>query len=236
MTDPSDRSQTSSRRRSSPRPASTSSPCSATAVVPTTFMRPGRFQHVTVHSTGEAQRRMVDLSLVLDVSGSIGSRWPAVSAAAAEFIDAFDDTGDRLALITYGNGAQVVQQMPSTRGFNKSAMIASIPSSLPGGWTPMAEGLYRGWDELRSVPNGSQSGSASSCCSPTARPTACLDSGTGPASPRACRRRTSRSDRQIRTTSPRAIPSSRACTTRRAATEIRRSRSPEPTTWTGAST
>ena len=130
----------------------------ATAVVPTTFMRLGGFNDVTVHSTGEAQRRMVDLSLVLDVSGSIGSRWAAVSSAAAEFIRAFDANGDRLALITYGNGARVIQQMPSSRGFNKSGMIAAIPSTLPGGWTPMAEGIYRGWDELRWVPNGTQSG------------------------------------------------------------------------------
>lgn len=130
----------------------------ATAVVPTTFMRLGGFTDVTVQSTGEAQRRMVDLSLVLDVSGSIGSRWNAVRAAAVEFVNAFDAAGDRLALITYGNGVQVLQQMPATRGFNKSGMIAAIPTTLPGGWTPMAEGLYRGWDELRSVPNGTQSG------------------------------------------------------------------------------
>jgi Flp pilus assembly protein TadG len=130
----------------------------ASAVLPTTFMQLGGFTNVTVSSLGEAQRRMVDLSLVLDVSGSIGWRWPYVSAAAAAFIDSFDAAGDRLALITYGNGVQVVQQMPSTRGFNKSAMIAAIPSSLPGGWTPMAEGIYRGWDELRSVPTGTQSG------------------------------------------------------------------------------
>jgi hypothetical protein len=121
-------------------------------------MRLASFNEVIVHSAGEAQRRMVDLSLVLDVSGSIGSRWSAVRAAAIEFINAFDESGDRLALVTYGNGVQVRQQMPSTRGFSKSAMTSAIPTSLPGGWTPMGEGLYRGWDELRSVPNGSQSG------------------------------------------------------------------------------
>jgi hypothetical protein len=37
-------------------------------------------------------------------------------------------------------------------------MKAAVPNSLPGGWTPMGEGLYRGWDEVRSVSNGSQSG------------------------------------------------------------------------------
>jgi Mg-chelatase subunit ChlD len=130
----------------------------ATAVVPTTFMVLGGFSNVTVNAVGEAQRRMVDLSLVLDVSGSLGSAWPAVASAASAFIDAFDAGGDRLALITYGYGADVIQQMPSTRGFNKSAMMAAIPGSLPGGWTPMGEGLYRGWDEVRSVPSGQQSG------------------------------------------------------------------------------
>jgi Flp pilus assembly protein TadG len=113
----------------------------ATAVVPTTFMVLGGFSNVTVNATGEAQRRMVDLSLVLDVSGSLGAAWPAVASAASSFIDAFDASGDRLALITYGYGAEVVQQMPSSRGFNKAGMIASIPGSLPGGWTPMGEGL-----------------------------------------------------------------------------------------------
>jgi hypothetical protein len=36
--------------------------------------------------------------------------------------------------------------------------MADIPNSLPGGSTNMVEGLYRGWDEVRSVPSGQQSG------------------------------------------------------------------------------
>ncbi len=44
----------------------------ATAVLPTTFMSVANINSVTVSSTGEATRRMVDLSLVLDVSSSIG--------------------------------------------------------------------------------------------------------------------------------------------------------------------
>ena len=130
----------------------------ASAVVPTTFMRLANFQQVTVSSEGEAQRRMVDLSLVLDVSGSIGGRWPAVRDAAREFIGAFNENDDRMALISYGNGARVVVPMQASRGFDKLAMQAAVPNGLPGGWTPMAEGLYRGWDEVRWVPNGTQSG------------------------------------------------------------------------------
>jgi hypothetical protein len=101
---------------------------------------------------------MVDLSLVLDVSGSIGSKWPAVRDASRTFVNAFDEKNDRMALTTYGTGVQVLKQMPASRGFDKPGFKAAIPNSLPGGSTAMAEGLFRGWDEVRTVPNGQQSG------------------------------------------------------------------------------
>src|SRR5881409_2341581 len=69
---------------------------SATAVLPRTFMKLGNFQQVTVSSTGEATRRMVDLSLVLDVSSSIGPQWGAVRDAARAFVNSFDAAHDRL--------------------------------------------------------------------------------------------------------------------------------------------
>ena len=130
----------------------------ATAVLPTTFMRLGNFNDVTVSSSGEATRRMVDLSLVLDVSSSIGPAWSAVRDAARTFINAFDGAHDRLALLTFGNGSRVLDAMPALRGFNKPQVVADVPGVLPGGSTNMVEGLYRAWDEVRSVPAGSQSG------------------------------------------------------------------------------
>ncbi len=130
----------------------------ASAKLPTTFMRLASLNDVTVKSSSEATRRMVDLSLVLDVSSSIGWRWPAVRDAARTFVGSFDAGSDRIALLTYSNGARVLDAMPSTRGFNKAQVINDIPNNLPGGSTNMVEGLYRGWDELRTVPNGQQSG------------------------------------------------------------------------------
>jgi hypothetical protein len=129
-----------------------------TTVLPTTFMNLASISNVTIAASGEATRRMVDLSLVLDVSSSIGSKWGAVRDAARAFVDSFDAAHDRLALVTYGNGGNVLRAMPASRGFDKAGMIAAIPNGLPGGSTAMVEGLYRGWDELRSVPNGQQSG------------------------------------------------------------------------------
>ena len=123
-----------------------------------TFMRLGNVDTIRVDASAEARRRMVDLSLVLDVSSSIGSRWPAVRDAARSFVESFDAAHDRVALVTYGNGARVPAPMPSGRGFDKSGTMSAIPQGLPGGSTAMVEGLYRGWDELRSVSNGSQSG------------------------------------------------------------------------------
>jgi len=130
----------------------------ATATLPTTFMRLGNFNEVTVSSASEATRRLVDLSLVLDVSGSIGPAWPAVRDAARSFIDSFDKNGDRMALVTYSYGAKVLDAMPATFGFDKDKLKADVPNSLPGGTTSMPEGLYRGWDEVRSVATGQQAG------------------------------------------------------------------------------
>lgn len=130
----------------------------ASATLPTTFMRLANFDVMTISSSGEATRRMVDLSLVLDVSSSIGWRWPAVRDAARSFVNHFDAASDRVALVTYSNGARVRDEMPSARGFDKVKVMADIPNSLPGGSTAMVEGLYRGWDELRTVQPGQQSG------------------------------------------------------------------------------
>jgi Flp pilus assembly protein TadG len=130
----------------------------ATAVLPTTVMKLASFNTVTISSSGEATRRMVDLSLLLDVSGSIGTKWPAVRDAARTFINAFDQTNDRMALLTFSNGATVLDPMPAGRGFNKVKLQSDVPSTLPGGSTLTVEGLYRAWDELRSVPTGTQSG------------------------------------------------------------------------------
>jgi Flp pilus assembly protein TadG len=130
----------------------------ATTTMPTTFMKVASINTVTVASSGEATRRMVDLSLVLDVSSSIGPQWTSVRDAARTFVNAFDAAHDRLALMTFSDGSKVLDAMPAGRGFDKTTMMSDVPSTLPGGSTAMVEGLYRGWDELRSVPAGSQSG------------------------------------------------------------------------------
>ena len=70
------------------------------------LMKLARLNTVTVSSTGEAQRRLVDLSLVIDVSGSIGSKWGAVRDASRAFVNSFDKNGDRIALVTYSDATK----------------------------------------------------------------------------------------------------------------------------------
>jgi Flp pilus assembly protein TadG len=130
----------------------------ATVALPTTFMRLANFNIVNIRSEAEATRRLVDVSLVLDVSSSIGAKWPTVRDAVRSFIDWFDERNDRVSLVTFSNGARVVDQMSSSHGFDKSRLMTDVPQNLPGGSTLMVEGLYRGWDELRTVPSGDQGG------------------------------------------------------------------------------
>jgi Flp pilus assembly protein TadG len=130
----------------------------AQATLPLTFMRLLGINQVTVAGSGEARRRLVDLSLVIDCSGSIGSDWTTVRDAARRFINSFDERYDRFAITLFSDGAHVAYPMPAPLGFVKTTAMNSIPASLPTGSTSMADGFYRAWDELRSVPAGSQSG------------------------------------------------------------------------------
>ena len=145
----------------------------ASTVMPTTFMNLANLTDVTVGAFGEATRRMVDLCLVLDTSGSLGWRYPYVRDAARAFIAAFDEDNDRFCLVRYGSGAPVLAPMTITRGYDKAGVIAAVPETFPSDpYTSMAEGLWRGWDGSEPSRMVSNPVSASSFCSPTARPTA----------------------------------------------------------------
>src|SRR5207247_7093577 len=73
------------------------------ATLPTTFMRIAKFDNLTVAASAQATRRLVDMSFVMDRSGSLGSQFPDVQAAADKFVRRFDDQNDRIALITFSS-------------------------------------------------------------------------------------------------------------------------------------
>src|SRR5439155_1376486 len=79
----------------------------------------------------------------------------AVDAAA---LAAARNIADRVALITFSANTLVADPMRSERGFDLSSIDSHIDSTVANGGTATAEGLYQGWDQLRTVPTGSQSG------------------------------------------------------------------------------
>src|ERR1700730_7094367 len=107
----------------------------ASTILPTTFMRLVNVQQVPVGAIGQATRRMVDLSLVLDVSSSIGAQWGAVHDSAVAFVNSFDQLHDRISLLTFSDGAKVLDPMPgpTSRGFDKAKLAGDVPTTLPGG-------------------------------------------------------------------------------------------------------
>jgi von Willebrand factor type A domain-containing protein len=128
------------------------------AVIPTTFMQVAGFTELPVVASGQATRRLVDLSFVVDRSNSLSSDFDQVKAAAEQFVSYFDPDKDRVALVMFATNTIVMDAIrTSGRGFDKATVLGHIDGSSTGVVsTATAEGLYAGWDQLRSVPNGSQ--------------------------------------------------------------------------------
>jgi len=128
------------------------------ATLPTTFMRIANSDSLTVAASAQATRRLVDMSFVIDRSGSLTGAFSQVVAAASDFVGSFDRDSDRIALITFSSGTTVMDQMRSTRGFDMDQIKMDIKNTNPGGATATAEALYQAWDQLRTVPPESRNG------------------------------------------------------------------------------
>jgi hypothetical protein len=132
---------------------------SATVPLPTTFMRVRGYDSIDVAASGQATRRLVDLSFVIDHSASLGAAYGQVQAAANQFVDFFDADDDRMSLILFSTDTVVADPIEDGgRGFDKGSIQSHISSSVSQGKTSTAEGLFRGWDQLRRVPPDLQSG------------------------------------------------------------------------------
>ena len=131
---------------------------SSRAVMPTTFMQIAGFAELGIAAQSQATRRLVDMSFVVDHSNSLASDYDQVKAAAEQFVSYFDADKDRVALMMFATNTIVMDPINTGgRGFNKSSLLNHISGSTTGVFsTATAEGLYAGWDQLRSVPSSSQ--------------------------------------------------------------------------------
>jgi Flp pilus assembly protein TadG len=111
----------------------------------------------TLAGRGQTTRRAVDVSFVIDHSGSLNSVWSEVQAASQQFVRYFDPNVDRMALILFSGSTTLMDTMGNARGFKRDDIIAHIGTTGSSGYTATAEGLYQGWDQLRMVDTGGQS-------------------------------------------------------------------------------
>src|SRR5437867_1783487 len=124
---------------------------SSKATMPTTFMRIAKFDSLTVAASAQATRRLVDMSFIMDRSGSLGDGFGQVKRAASAFVGYFKEDSDRIALITFSDNTVVADAMRSGRGFDLAKIQSDINNAPLGGATATAEALYKAWNELRSV-------------------------------------------------------------------------------------
>jgi hypothetical protein len=131
---------------------------SATATLPTTFSRVAGLNQLNVAARSQATRRMVDLAFVVDHSGSIGDAWDEVQDATKQFVSYFDSNSDRMGLVLFSTTTNVADPINLIgRGFDRNAIESHIDATIADGSTATSEALYQAWDQLRSVPTGTQS-------------------------------------------------------------------------------
>jgi hypothetical protein len=126
------------------------------ARVPTFFMRWAGYDSLPIAASALAVRRDVNMVLVLDRSGSMkrapgGNPGPTafddLKAAALDFVNRFDDTTDRVGMVSFGSGSHL-DHTPST-GFKTGlpGKIASLYSDNSG--TNTSDGLARAVSALQ---------------------------------------------------------------------------------------
>ncbi len=134
------------------------------ASVPTSFMRLMGRDVMTVNATAEVIRRDLDMMLVIDSSGSMGSptaAFPAVRDAANNFLDLFNagSGGDRIGLVSFASGSvlDVPINKDATRGFDRTTMQNAINALSASGYTTSEWAMQRAYSELEAVPAGIRS-------------------------------------------------------------------------------
>ncbi|NNK49246.1 MAG: VWA domain-containing protein, partial [Gemmatimonadetes bacterium] len=112
----------------------------ATQTIPTILMRLLGIDHLDVRARSVAAVPPVDLILVVDQSGSLGTvgAWDDLQAAATEFIQNFDDDIDQLGLVSFQTRA--ANRFQIAHGF-RVPLANEISGMSSAGWTNYGEGL-----------------------------------------------------------------------------------------------
>ncbi|KQQ96238.1 vWA domain-containing protein [Massilia sp. Leaf139] len=125
----------------------------AEAPMPVSVMQVLGFTELTPRAYAQTIRRDLDMAFVVDNSGSLYDNRVAVRAAAKSFLNKFNVTQDRVALIQFGSGAEVDNPInTSARGFNRTSMLSKIDAYSFPGTTSSVEGMWHARDQLNRIP------------------------------------------------------------------------------------
>jgi hypothetical protein len=120
----------------------------ATQPLPTTLMRIMGWEEIDIGASAVAAVPPVDLSLVLDQSGSLAREgaWDDLQGAVIEFLGNFDDVIDQFALTHF----QVRADTPiSMTDFFTTPMTSEIQNMVSAGDTNTGEGLRLGMEQMQ---------------------------------------------------------------------------------------
>ena len=124
----------------------------ASADVPLTFLSVLAYKTAHIGLTGQAQRRDVNVVLVLDHSGSMKNAMPAMQSAATTFVNYFASGRDNIGLVSfigsYYNAYNLSKNF-QTDSPNVDTLINSLVSD--NGGTGTAQALWEAYGQLQTL-------------------------------------------------------------------------------------
>jgi len=125
----------------------------AEAPMPVSLMQMTGFTSMTPGASAQTIRRDLDMALVVDTSRSLESVQSTVVSSAKSFLNKFNVTQDRVALIHFASGAEVDNAISlSARGFNRASMLRNIDAFNFRGGTSSIEGMWHARSQLNLIP------------------------------------------------------------------------------------
>ncbi|CAG4893406.1 vWA domain-containing protein [Paraburkholderia gardini] len=132
----------------------------AQAQVPVNFMQLFGFKVLNVSTHSETVRRDLDMAFIVDVTQSMtttAGQPAAVRANAISFLNNFDISNDRVALMhfAYGTVVDVPYKTDSSRGFDRAGMTTAINKYTFEGSTNSSEAFWQARNQMNGLTNPS---------------------------------------------------------------------------------
>ena len=142
---------------------------SATATMPTFFagVLGSKWQSLDISSSAGAERKTVDMVLVIDTSYSLnavfspvaGTSNASVKESAKAYVDWFNANDDRVGLVAFSSATKtIVPISKNARGFDKDKIKAEIDKLSSAGNTASEEGMREALAQLENVDADKRSG------------------------------------------------------------------------------